>query len=568
MVEVAREVAAGRVDLSQHEPAWERLLRIRNIGPWTVEKLAFHGQGRDDMLPAGDLAYVKLVGRMLRMGRRATVEEVRDFFAPYAPFEGLPVSTCCAGSVSSCPRGRRSEKHPARAGIAHYPTKGELMRSTLRRRLRRRWRSTPGNRESSWLPRWHSPPPPSGPAGIRRGISRAPVQLRSTLPQPPGSRPPAKASSCGTRERRRGQRSRGRAQLRNAALDRRLRLSMPDLRPQLAFDPKGAALAIWSYFTPHPRFVEDGYAVDYTFGLKVASRSAATRGFGRAQTLTDRLDADPSADAAFDDKGNAVVIWTDEAGMHAAARPAGKRRFSRAQVISQTQADPQVTVGASGTTAAWARRQRGARRVGRQGRRVRQRRRVPDSGTGQGEARDRGRRASGVTAAWSTKGRVMAATCRSTGHCGPARAVSPSGRAGNRPARGGGKRRHGRARLAVPERRLRGRAQGPPALRSARAPRKARRRPEADRPRGAVGTNGDAAAMWLVHGPDGDSVQAALRHGPRARFAKASALTGDVPGSVLESAADRVDAKGNALAVWGAMVDGHPSIQAATFDAN
>jgi 3-methyladenine DNA glycosylase/8-oxoguanine DNA glycosylase len=89
MIEVARAVAAGRIDLIEHERAWERLLTIRNIGPWTVEKLAVHGQGRDDMLPAGDLAYVKLVGRMLRMGRRATVEEVHEFFAPYEPFQAL-----------------------------------------------------------------------------------------------------------------------------------------------------------------------------------------------------------------------------------------------------------------------------------------------------------------------------------------------------------------------------------------------------------------------------------------------------------------------------------------------
>jgi DNA-3-methyladenine glycosylase II len=89
MVEVSRAVAARHVDLDQHERAWQRLLKIRNVGPWTVEKLAFHGQGRDDMLPAGDLAYVKLVGRMLRMGRRATVDEVREFFSAYAPFEGL-----------------------------------------------------------------------------------------------------------------------------------------------------------------------------------------------------------------------------------------------------------------------------------------------------------------------------------------------------------------------------------------------------------------------------------------------------------------------------------------------
>ena len=74
---------------------------------------------------------------------------------------------------------------------------------------------------------------------------------------------------------------------------------MPDLRPQLAFDAKGAALAIWSYFEPHPRFVEDGYAVDYTFGLRAAGRAPGGR-FDGAQTLTDRLDADPSADVAID----------------------------------------------------------------------------------------------------------------------------------------------------------------------------------------------------------------------------------------------------------------------------
>jgi 3-methyladenine DNA glycosylase/8-oxoguanine DNA glycosylase len=89
LIRASREVAAGRVDLGQHEPAWRRLHSIREIGPWTLEKLAFHGQGRDDQLPAGDLAYVKLVGRLARLGRRASVEEVREFFAPYAPYAAL-----------------------------------------------------------------------------------------------------------------------------------------------------------------------------------------------------------------------------------------------------------------------------------------------------------------------------------------------------------------------------------------------------------------------------------------------------------------------------------------------
>lgn len=89
LVKAAREVAAGRADLTEHEAVWRRLRRIPGIGAWTLEKLAFHGQGRDDQLPAGDLAYVKLVGSLARLGRRATEEEVRAFFEPYAPYAAL-----------------------------------------------------------------------------------------------------------------------------------------------------------------------------------------------------------------------------------------------------------------------------------------------------------------------------------------------------------------------------------------------------------------------------------------------------------------------------------------------
>src|SRR3954447_17254370 len=312
-------------------------------------------------------------------------------------------------------------------------------------------------------------------------------------------------------------------------------LSMPDLRPQLAFDAKGAALAIWSYFEPHPRFVEDGYAVDYTFGLRVASRPASGR-FGRAQTLTDKLDADPSADVAFDKSGNAVVIWTDEAGMHAAARALGKRRFGRAQVIGQTQADPQVTVGASGhATAAWAAESHGSWRVGAAaaheppsfGSAVTLK--IPGLGKSKPAIGVDGR--AGITAAWSADGRVMAATCGASGHCGRAKALSRSGEKATDP------------RVAVaadgtavvawrsPEgisaalRRGHGTFRSPGRLASLTDGETAKDLAV------AVGPKGDAAALWLVDSDDGERVQAALRHGPRARFARASALTGKVPGA-------------------------------------
>ncbi len=85
---VAATIAAGSCDPGEAE-ADRRLLAVREIGPWTVQCLGLFGRGEPDSLPAGDLIYLKLVGRLAGLGRRATVEEVEEFYAPYAPYRGL-----------------------------------------------------------------------------------------------------------------------------------------------------------------------------------------------------------------------------------------------------------------------------------------------------------------------------------------------------------------------------------------------------------------------------------------------------------------------------------------------
>ncbi len=93
LVRAAREVAAGRVDLHDpdHEHGWRRLRTIRGIGSWTIQMLASNGQGRLDQLPAGDLKYLKLVGRLLTGDPRSRVgeAEVESFFGSYAPWGAL-----------------------------------------------------------------------------------------------------------------------------------------------------------------------------------------------------------------------------------------------------------------------------------------------------------------------------------------------------------------------------------------------------------------------------------------------------------------------------------------------
>jgi 3-methyladenine DNA glycosylase/8-oxoguanine DNA glycosylase len=105
LVRVAREVARGRVDLDgpEHEHGWRRLRAIPGIGPWTVEMLALHGQGRHDQVPAGDLGLLKLVGRALGGGdpyARAEEQQVREFFAPYGEWAGLAATHALLGSAA------------------------------------------------------------------------------------------------------------------------------------------------------------------------------------------------------------------------------------------------------------------------------------------------------------------------------------------------------------------------------------------------------------------------------------------------------------------------------------
>jgi 3-methyladenine DNA glycosylase/8-oxoguanine DNA glycosylase len=100
----AREVAAGRIDLAcaDHERSWRRLRAIPEIGSWTVEMLALLGQGRFDQVPAGDLGLRKLVGRATSGDPRARADEeqVRRFFAPYAPWGGLAATYAMRGAVT------------------------------------------------------------------------------------------------------------------------------------------------------------------------------------------------------------------------------------------------------------------------------------------------------------------------------------------------------------------------------------------------------------------------------------------------------------------------------------
>jgi DNA-3-methyladenine glycosylase II len=123
----AEAVAAGRLHLRDHD--LRRLRSMREIGPWTCEMVALHGQGRYDHVPAGDLGFLKIVGRLLTGNPKARADEaeVRGFFEPYGEWKGL------AGVHLM---------HAAARGLIRAP----MSRGPAPRRAGTRWSAAPARR--------------------------------------------------------------------------------------------------------------------------------------------------------------------------------------------------------------------------------------------------------------------------------------------------------------------------------------------------------------------------------------------------------------------------------------
>ena len=68
---------------------------------------ALHGHGQLDHVPAGDLGFLKLVGRLLTGNPRARVDvpQAYAFFAPYGEWRGLAGEYLIAAHARGCAPG-------------------------------------------------------------------------------------------------------------------------------------------------------------------------------------------------------------------------------------------------------------------------------------------------------------------------------------------------------------------------------------------------------------------------------------------------------------------------------
>jgi len=89
---LAELVIVGELDLTNlpenDEEAIALLTRIKGIGRWSAEIYLLFAEGRPDVFPAGDLAVVTELGRLLGLPDKPSEKQLRELAEPWRPYRG------------------------------------------------------------------------------------------------------------------------------------------------------------------------------------------------------------------------------------------------------------------------------------------------------------------------------------------------------------------------------------------------------------------------------------------------------------------------------------------------
>jgi DNA-3-methyladenine glycosylase II len=89
---LAELVTSGELDLASlpedDEEAIALLTRIKGIGRWSAEIYLLFAEGRADVFPAGDLAVMVELGRLMGLDAKPSEKQLRELAEPWRPYRG------------------------------------------------------------------------------------------------------------------------------------------------------------------------------------------------------------------------------------------------------------------------------------------------------------------------------------------------------------------------------------------------------------------------------------------------------------------------------------------------
>lgn len=89
---LAQLVISGELDLEtlpeDNEEAIALLTKIKGIGRWSAEIYLLFAEGRQDVFPAGDLAVLVEIGRLLGLPEKPSEKQLRELAEAWRPYRG------------------------------------------------------------------------------------------------------------------------------------------------------------------------------------------------------------------------------------------------------------------------------------------------------------------------------------------------------------------------------------------------------------------------------------------------------------------------------------------------
>lgn len=91
VIGIATEAAEGRLDFEKikelpDEEIMEKLIKLRGVGPWTVQNFLMFGLGRPNLFPTGDIGIQNALRKLYNLDRKPTLEEMEEYMKGWEPY--------------------------------------------------------------------------------------------------------------------------------------------------------------------------------------------------------------------------------------------------------------------------------------------------------------------------------------------------------------------------------------------------------------------------------------------------------------------------------------------------
>ncbi|WP_436375034.1 DNA-3-methyladenine glycosylase family protein [Cytobacillus sp. BC1816] len=91
VIGIAKETASGKLNFDElkslsDEEIYDKLIKLRGVGPWTVQNFLMFGLGRPNLFPAADIGIQNALKKLYKLEAKPTLEEMETFSKSWNPY--------------------------------------------------------------------------------------------------------------------------------------------------------------------------------------------------------------------------------------------------------------------------------------------------------------------------------------------------------------------------------------------------------------------------------------------------------------------------------------------------